>query len=100
MVLSGLAAERGTAAAYVGGTCSQVYCHGAGLEATVPATPVWTDQTGSARACGACHTTPPGPPHPASPACDFCHRDAAPGPSIATAWASLHINGVVDRGGN
>ena len=103
VALSGLAAARGTAAAYVGGACSQVYCHGAGLEGTVPAIPVWTDKTGSARACGACHSTPPAAPHPASPACDFCHRDGAvtpAGPAIAAAWANLHVNGVVDRGGN
>ena len=76
ILFSGLAVQRGTAAAYSNGACSQVYCHGAGLEGTVAATPVWTDESGAASACGACHTLPPAAPHPASPACGLCHSDA------------------------
>lgn len=100
VALTGLAVARGTAATFTAGSCRQVYCHGAGLEATVPATPAWADTSGAARKCGACHATPPGPPHFASPACDLCHRDGAvtaAGPAIAPEWVTLHVNGVVDR---
>ena len=58
----------------VAGTCT-VWCHG-------DASPAWTDDSGAARACGACHGFPPettfsGGPHPtvaADPdACLSCH---------------------------
>ncbi|MDB4946946.1 MAG: Cytochrome c family protein [Labilithrix sp.] len=103
VALTGRAAARGTQASFTGGSCQAVYCHGAGLEGTVAAVPSWTDLTGSARACGACHAAPPAAPHPASPACDLCHRDAVvtmTGPAISPAFAAFHVNGVVDRGGN
>lgn len=103
VVLSGLAVTRTTAATYANGSCREVYCHGAGLEGTVAATPSWMDASRSESKCGACHGTPPGAPHVASPACGFCHRDGAvgaAGPAIAPEWAGLHVNGVVDRGGN
>lgn len=47
-------------------TCGNTYCHGA-------ATPVWTDQTGSFRACGSCHGAPPVAPHPDDVRCSLCH---------------------------
>ncbi len=93
VTLSGLATARATPATpatYAAGSCRNVYCHGGGLEGTVPATPVWTDTSGAASKCGACHGTPPAAPHPASPTCNLCHRDGA---------ATKHVNGVVDRGG-
>jgi predicted CxxxxCH...CXXCH cytochrome family protein len=102
VAFSGIAKARGTPAAYVGGSCREVYCHGAGLEGTTSQTPVWTDKSGASRACGSCHTTPPGPPHVGNPSCNVCHRDAdvsPQGPTIAPAWANLHVNGAVDRGG-
>jgi predicted CxxxxCH...CXXCH cytochrome family protein len=57
--------------------------------------PVWTNDTGSARACDACHSFPPvttrtGAPHPSVPAdvsvCEQCH--------VFT--RETHVNGVVD----
>ena len=103
VAFSGLAVARATPATYAAGSCREVYCHGGGLEGTVAAAPSWTDASGSARACGACHGTPPSPPHVGSPSCDLCHRDAVvtpSGPRIAPEWAALHVNGAVDRGGN
>jgi predicted CxxxxCH...CXXCH cytochrome family protein len=103
VTLAGLAVTRETPATYAAGSCREVYCHGGGLEGTVAATPAWTDTSGTARKCGACHGTPPAAPHVASPACDLCHRDGVVTPSgaaIAPAWSVLHVNGVVDRGGN
>lgn len=103
VTLAGLAVARATPAAYAAGSCREVYCHGAGLGGTVADVPVWTDASGSARGCGKCHGLPPPAPHVASPACDLCHRDGVVGPSgarIAPSWTFLHVNGVVDRGGN
>ena len=100
VTLGGLAVTRATPATYVTGSCREVYCHGAGLEGTVAAVPAWTDTSGGARACGACHGTPPAPPHVGSPSCDLCHRDGvvtSQGARIAPEWATLHINGAVDR---
>jgi predicted CxxxxCH...CXXCH cytochrome family protein len=100
VVLSGLAVTRGTPAVYAAGSCREVYCHGGGLEGTVAATPVWTDLSGNAKACGSCHGTPPAAPHISSPSCDLCHRDGVVTPAgarIAPAWAALHVNGAVDR---
>lgn len=103
VILGGRAAAGGSSPTYTAGSCQQVYCHGAGLEGTTAATPVWSDTSGTSGACGACHTLPPGAPHPTSNTCSLCHRDAttlAGLPAIATNWASLHVNGEVDRGGN
>jgi predicted CxxxxCH...CXXCH cytochrome family protein len=103
VALMGLAVARAAPAAYAAGSCRDVYCHGAGLEGTVAASPAWSDTSGAGRACGTCHGTPPAAPHVASPTCDLCHRDAvvtAAGAAIAPAWARLHVNGEVDRGGN
>ena len=102
VVLSGIAVTRGTNATYAAGSCRDVYCHGGGLEGTTAAMPSWTDTSKSASKCGACHTTPPAAPHVQSTACDLCHRDGAvtsAGPAIAPEWKALHVNGVVDRGG-
>jgi predicted CxxxxCH...CXXCH cytochrome family protein len=102
VAFSGIAVTRGSAASFTNGSCQNVYCHGAGLEGTTPATPSWTDTTGNASKCGACHGIPPAAPHTGSAgACDFCHRDAsvtAAGPGIVPALAAWHVNGVVDRG--
>lgn len=53
--------------------------------------PIWTDTTGAARACDACHGFPPaftrkGTPHTPSSACSSCHSF-----SVET-----HVDGVVD----
>lgn len=100
VAFSGIAVTRGAPARYAAGSCRDVYCHGGGLEGTVAATPVWTDLSGNARACGSCHGTPPAAPHISSPSCDLCHRDGVVTPAgagIAPAWAALHVNGAVDR---
>ena len=100
VAFSGVATARGTAPTYAAGTCAQVYCHGAGLVGTVPAKPVWTDVSGAARACGACHGTPPSGPHVPTTTCELCHHDAvatAAGPQIVPGLATLHVNGAVDR---
>lgn len=53
--------------------------------------PLWTDDSGAARACDACHGYPPaltrkGTPHTPSPACASCH----------TFSPQTHVDGVVD----
>lgn len=53
--------------------------------------PSWTDTSGAARACDACHGYPPaftrkGTPHTPSPLCSSCH----------TYTPATHVDGVVD----
>lgn len=53
--------------------------------------PSWTDNTGTARACNACHGYPPeftrkGTPHTPSSSCSSCH----------TLTPETHVDGVVD----
>lgn len=87
---------------HVTGTCSNVACHGAGLEnGTVPA-PEWGGG-GPVSLCGSCHGIPPRGldatnPHSQYPACELCHATAAAGPDGAPVVvdASLHVNGVLN----
>jgi hypothetical protein len=69
---------------------------------TSPALPRWTDASGAASACGACHGTPPGFPHGPGTACGTCHSGIAElgptGLAIAPAKAGRHADGVTDRG--
>ncbi|MCA9550587.1 MAG: CxxxxCH/CxxCH domain-containing protein, partial [Myxococcales bacterium] len=50
-------------------TCVNTYCHGATLSGGNMKTPAWTDTTGDATECGACHGDPPPDPHPNSQLC-------------------------------
>jgi predicted CxxxxCH...CXXCH cytochrome family protein len=99
VALGGLATMRGVPASFTGGTCTQVYCHGAGLEGTAAAAPQWTDSSGGAKACGACHSLPPAAPHIANPSCWTCHPSvvdpSASGPVIGV--PTKHVNGEVNR---
>ena len=54
--------------------------------------PVWTQTTGAARACNACHGAPPPAPHSTSTACGSCHT----GYTATTVNATTHMNGVLD----
>ncbi|MBK9517698.1 MAG: CxxxxCH/CxxCH domain-containing protein [Anaeromyxobacter sp.] len=90
------------------GTCSSVYCHGAGLLGGSAKNPAWTTTFASAAAqCGTCHfaANPPAP-HPTrdnsnvlittTTQCIQCH----PGTVLATGEINvsngLHVNGVKD----
>jgi len=76
-------------------TCSNVYCHGATLDAG-GARPqlVWTGTLGTPR-CAQCHGAPPPAPHPQVTQCASCH------PATVNADGSLvpggkHLNGQID----
>ncbi len=98
------AAARGATPTYdhQTGTCSNVACHGAGLEnGTVPA-PEWGGG-GPVSICGSCHGVPPRGldatnPHAQSGACELCHETAKAGPDGVPVIAdlSLHMNGVLN----
>ena len=97
-----LARARSAQPTWDGRSCTNVACHGAQLIDAPRVTPVWTDTTGAARACGACHGIPP-TQHTPSMACDrpTCHggeiaRDANGVPTITTSGRALHINGTID----
>jgi len=83
-------------------SCSATYCHGATLfGAAAGKTPVWTDQTGTFRACGSCHGIPgpatPPTDHPTSSGtdCASCHA----GYTATTVNLTLHLDGKIDATG-
>ncbi len=101
VAFSGAARARGSRPAWNGTSCSDTACHGGKLD--VVATPVWTDTSGAAKACGACHGIPPTEQHTSSTSCDrsSCHgavvtRGANGVPMIDPTRRALHINGVID----
>jgi predicted CxxxxCH...CXXCH cytochrome family protein len=103
VVFSGRAIARGAAPAWTGKACVGVACHGAGLaEAPAIAEPRWSDVSGAAAACGACHGIPP-TQHTPSTSCgrSTCHSgETSPGPDgaprITAAGRALHVNGAID----
>lgn len=94
VVFSGQAIQGTTTATWTraNATCSNTYCHGATLTGGTATSPVWTNATGTQRACNACHGAPPPAPHSTSTACGSCH----PGYTATTVNAAIHINGVRD----
>jgi predicted CxxxxCH...CXXCH cytochrome family protein len=88
-----------------GTSCTNTACHGANLPAAPAVTPVWTDPSGAAATCGACHGIPPTALHTTSTDCSqsYCHGTevtitASGRPLISDAGLSLHINGVINSG--
>ena len=102
LVFGGHALDRGSSPQWNGTSCTNVGCHGTGLMAKPPVTPVWTDpKTG---ACGTCHALPPESIHTPNTNCDRveCHgseieRDPLNAPVISTSGKTLHINGLIDH---
>jgi predicted CxxxxCH...CXXCH cytochrome family protein len=102
---AGLATARGSTPTWNGSTstCNGVACHGANLPETPAIVPVWTDPSGAAAKCGACHGIPPSSGHTASTDCGRadCHGgevgETATGvPFITTAGLALHIDGIIE----
>ena len=81
-----VAGDRKGPAAYTGGTCENVYCHGDALHAGggIATRPVWATP-GSTGTCVRCHAAPP--PSHAQNQCATCHPASAP-----------HIDGVTQVG--
>ncbi len=103
VTLSGRALDRGARASYAAGTCAEVACHGARLGEPPAILPRWTDGSGAARACTACHGAPPSSQHTVSTSCDRaeCHggevsRTSA-GLAITAAGRALHVDGIVQH---
>jgi predicted CxxxxCH...CXXCH cytochrome family protein len=103
VAFSGLALARGAEPVWNGTTCAGVACHGAALADPPSVVPAWSDTSGAAATCGACHPIPPSQ-HTTSMACGDgnCHGaeigfTAAGQPTVTTYGKSLHINGVVDH---
>jgi len=71
--------------------CFNIFCHGVGLPEGQLLTPLnWFDTSGSAKACGACHSTPPPSSltihDPTDTDCSICH------PMLP----AKHVNGMID----
>lgn len=103
VTFSGIALARGASPSWNGTSCGSVACHGANLADPPAVVPVWTDTSGVAAKCGACHPIPPSQ-HTTSMSCDDgnCHGSevaigAGGQPSITTAGQALHVNGVIDH---
>jgi predicted CxxxxCH...CXXCH cytochrome family protein len=99
---SGLATARGSTPRWNGSTCNGVACHGANLSDVPAVVPNWTDTSGAAARCGACHGIPPSQ-HTPSTDCgrSDCHgseigETLAGTPIIAPAGLPLHIDGIID----
>lgn len=102
---SGRATERGAMPVWNGTSCTNTACHGANLPAAPAVTPVWTDPSGAAAACGACHGIPPTAEHTTATDCSqsYCHGTevtitSAGLPLISTVGLTLHINGIINSG--
>jgi predicted CxxxxCH...CXXCH cytochrome family protein len=100
---SGLATARGSDPTWNGNSCTGVACHGANLPETPAVVPIWTDASGAAAKCGACHGIPPQVGHTPSTDCgrSDCHgsevgETTAGLPSITTAGLALHIDGIIE----
>lgn len=78
-------------------SCSNVYCHGAGMFEGKP-DPVWGDP--SYGTCGSCHGVPPDynivgvAAHPASPTCGLCHEATSTNGTAIDA-KPLHVDGTM-----
>jgi predicted CxxxxCH...CXXCH cytochrome family protein len=101
--LSGLATARGSDPTWNGNSCTGVACHGANLPETPAVVPIWTDASGAAAKCGACHGIPPQVGHTPSTDCgrSDCHgsevgETTAGLPFITTAGLALHIDGIIE----
>ncbi len=101
VALTGHALDRGASPTWNGQTCAEVACHGAKLVDPPSVIPSWTDASGAARACGACHGIPP-TQHTASTSCDrsTCHGTevdrSLTGLAISETGKAIHIDGVIE----
>lgn len=79
------------------GTCSDVYCHGVGLNHSGASNtvPTWTSVGEGEASCGTCHGLPPGDSHPQRSDCETCHDDVIR-ETMAFVDPSRHIDGVVN----
>jgi predicted CxxxxCH...CXXCH cytochrome family protein len=94
----GLAKTDGSDPQWDGTSCSTVYCHGASLSGGSETVPAWTDETGVASACGACHGTPPDAPHPQMDDCSLCHAATVGEDGALIPGGTKHINGSIEAG--
>jgi predicted CxxxxCH...CXXCH cytochrome family protein len=100
VTFSGHAVDRGATPIWNGTACTTVACHGAGIR-TPRVVPAWTDTSGAASACDACHGAPP-TQHTPSAACDRsgCHGTeiirAGSSLAISESGKAFHVDGVIN----
>jgi predicted CxxxxCH...CXXCH cytochrome family protein len=100
---AGLATARNAMPTWNGSACNGVACHGANLPSPPAVVPVWTDTSGAAAKCGACHGVPPTVAHTASTDCgrSDCHgsevgETSMGAPLITKSGLALHIDGIIE----
>ncbi len=89
-------------------TCSNTYCHGAGMTGGTGGTPDWTKVGQGEAACGTCHGIPPLAPHPVVDTtaglapCSTCHPLTidATGRLIPPREGGKHLNGTLEAMGH
>ena len=81
------------------GTCSNIYCHGAGLEGGTDPSPNWLDEFKGENNCDKCHGNPPPPPHPQWSNCVLCHDESLNADNSINIAAGKHIDGIVQAKG-
>lgn len=89
-----LATAGGAQPDWDGTTCRNVYCHGGTLEGGLHTEPEWTDTSGNASRCGACHrlTDPDGS---SDADCSSCHPSSVDASRGILPYGE-HINGMID----
>lgn len=88
VIFDKLATANGASPVWNGSTCSGVYCHGSTLYGGSLTEPSWSDNSGAAKKCGACHKVGPSD-------CSKCHPSSV-GPNHKILFRGTHINGAVD----
>lgn len=94
VVFGGLALSGDATPAYADGACSGTYCHASG--GGTLSTPSWTDTSGDASDCAACHGDPPAAPHPQIADCAGCHGEVLAANGVIGS-PELHVDGKVDE---
>ncbi len=94
VIFNHLATAQGAKPVWNGETCKNVYCHGVTLEGGTLKEPSWSDTTGQAGECGACHRlTDPGGNAEAD--CSSCHPTSVKSDGTIE-LRGTHINGMID----
>ncbi len=78
-----------------GASCSDVYCHGAGLSGGSYSEPFWNNDLENGIECGFCHGAPPPSPHIDNDDCRMCHGDAFLSDG-GLDNRGVHLNGTLD----
>jgi predicted CxxxxCH...CXXCH cytochrome family protein len=98
VAFTGLSVADGATPTFVAGTCANVYCHGATLNAGgAGAVPV--EWSGPPLACASCHGAPPPSHDPGSTLCAGCHPGTVRVDGTIDRATRQHVNAFLEGGG-